>query len=94
MNFIKTELEGAYIIELKVWGDERGYFFEYFKKDEFEKHIGPIDFMQDNDSKSSYDVLRGLHLHKPPYTQAKLVRVIMGKVLDVIVDVRTDSSTF
>lgn len=94
MNFIKTELEGAYIIEPKVFGDSRGYFFESFKQEEFEKHIGPVNFIQDNESKSSYGVLRGLHLQKPPYTQAKLVRVISGEVLDVIVDVRTDSSTF
>lgn len=94
MNFIQTELEGAYIIEPTVWGDSRGYFFESFKQEEFEKHIGPVDFIQDNESKSSYGVLRGLHLQKPPYTQAKLVRVISGEVLDVIVDVRTDSSTY
>lgn len=94
MNFIKTELEGAYIIEPKVWGDSRGYFFETFKQEEFEKHIGPVNFVQDNESKSSYGVLRGLHLQKPPYTQAKIVRVITGEVLDVIVDVRTDSPTY
>jgi len=94
MNFIQTELEGAYIIEPKVFGDSRGYFFESFKQEEFEKHIGPVNFIQDNESKSSYGILRGLHLQKPPYTQAKLVRVISGEVLDVIVDVRIDSPTF
>lgn len=94
MNFIKTELEGAYIIEPKVFGDSRGYFFESFKQEEFDKHIGFVNFIQDNESKSSYGVLRGLHLQKPPYTQAKLVRVITGEVLDVIVDVRIDSPTF
>lgn len=94
MNFIKTEIEGAYIIEPKVWGDSRGYFFESYKIDEFEKHVGKVNFIQDNESKSSYGILRGLHLQRPPYTQAKLVRVITGEVLDVILDVRTDSPTF
>ena len=94
MNFIKLELEGAFIIEPKVWGVERGYFFESFKQEEFEKHIGTINFIQDNESKSSYGVLRGLHIQKPPYTQAKLVRVIIGEVLDLIVDIRKDSPTF
>lgn len=94
MNFIKTEFEGVVIIEPKVWGDSRGYFFESFKKDEFEREVGFVNFIQENESKSTYGVLRGLHLQKPPYTQSKLVRVVMGEVLDVIVDVRTDSPTF
>ena len=94
MNFIKTELEGVFIIEPKVFADERGYFLESYKQSEFEKYIGKIDFIQDNESKSSYGVLRGLHYQLPPYAQAKLVRVIKGRVLDVAVDTRKNSSTF
>ncbi|MCQ2975594.1 MAG: dTDP-4-dehydrorhamnose 3,5-epimerase [Bacteroidales bacterium] len=94
MNFIKLKIEGLFIIEPKVIGDERGYFCETFKKDLFEQNIGKINFVQENESMSSFGVLRGLHLQKPPYTQAKLVSVPLGKVLDVAVDVRTDSPTF
>ena len=94
MEFIKTEIEGVYIIEPKVFNDARGYFFEAWKKAEFEEHIGKVDFIQDNESKSSYGVLRGLHYQKGSYSQAKLVRVIKGKVLDVAVDLRKSSSTF
>lgn len=94
MEFKKTEIEGVYIIEPRVFNDSRGYFFEAWKKHEFEEHIGKVDFIQDNESKSSYGVLRGLHYQKGEYSQAKLVRVIKGKVLDVAVDIRRSSPTF
>ena len=83
MNFIKTAIDGVFIIEPKVFNDPRGYFFEAFKQEEFEKNIGNVNFVQDNESKSSYGVLRGLHYQKGEYSQAKLVRVIKGKVVDV-----------
>ncbi|MDR1005515.1 MAG: dTDP-4-dehydrorhamnose 3,5-epimerase [Bacteroidales bacterium] len=94
MNFIKTDIDGVYIIEPKVFEDERGYFFESFRHDEFQKHIGEVNFIQDNESRSSYGVLRGLHYQKLPFAQAKLVRVVHGRVLDVAVDIRKDSPTF
>lgn len=94
MNYIKTEIEGVYIIEPKVFNDARGYFFEAWKKEEFEAHVGKVDFIQENESRSSYGVLRGLHYQKGKYSQAKLVRVIRGKVLDVAVDLRKSSPTF
>lgn len=94
MNVIKTEIEGVVIIEPKVFGDERGYFFESFSQREFEEKVCKTVFVQDNESKSKYGVLRGLHFQKPPYAQAKLVRVIKGKVLDVAVDIREESPTF
>lgn len=94
MNFIKTDITEVVIIEPKVFGDHRGYFFESYNKNEFEKNIGKINFVQDNESKSSFGVLRGLHFQKPPYTQAKLVRCIKGKVLDVAVDIRKKSPTY
>lgn len=94
MEFKKTTIEGVYIIEPKVFNDARGYFFEAWKKEEFESHVGPVDFVQDNESKSSYGVLRGLHYQKGEFSQAKLVRVIKGKVLDVAVDLRKSSPTF
>ncbi len=94
MNFIETAIPGVFIIEPKVFSDTRGYFMESFKQAEFEKHIGKVQFIQDNESKSSYGVLRGLHYQLPPYTQAKLVRVIKGCVLDVAVDMRKSSPTF
>ena len=94
MEFKKTSIDGVYIIEPRVFNDSRGYFFEAWKKQEFEDHIGKIDFIQDNESKSSYGVLRGLHYQKGDYSQAKLVRVIKGKVLDVAVDIRKSSPTF
>ncbi len=94
MDYIKTELLGVYVIEPKVFTDARGYFFEAWKKDDFEKHVGKVDFIQDNESKSSYGVLRGLHYQKGEYSQAKLVRVIKGRVLDVAVDLRKSSPTF
>lgn len=94
MNVSKTEIEGVVIIEPKVFGDERGYFFESFSQREFEEKVCKTVFVQDNESKSKYGVLRGLHFQKPPYAQAKLVRVIKGKVLDVAVDIREESPTF
>lgn len=94
MNYISTAIEGVWIIEPKVFLDARGYFFEAFKKDEFERQIGKINFIQDNESMSSYGVLRGLHYQKGEFSQAKLVRVIKGKVFDVAVDIRRHSSTF
>ena len=94
MNYLTTDIEGVYILEPKVFEDARGYFFESWKKEDFEKHIGKVDFIQDNESKSSYGVLRGLHYQKGDYSQAKLVRVIRGTVVDVAVDIRRSSPTF
>ena len=94
MNYIQTEIPEVWILEPKVFNDSRGYFMETFKKEDFEKHIGKVDFIQDNESKSSFGVLRGLHFQKGEFSQAKLVRVITGKVLDVAVDIRKGSSTF
>ena len=94
MKFIKTKIPDLVIIEPIVQGDDRGYFFESFRKEEFEKEIGKINFVQENESKSSRGVLRGLHFQRPPFTQAKLVRAVLGEVLDVAVDIRTDSPTF
>lgn len=94
MEFKKTAIEGVYIIEPLVFNDSRGYFFEAWKKQEFEANIGPVEFIQDNESKSSYGVLRGLHYQKGEFSQAKLVRVIKGRVLDVAVDLRKSSPTF
>ncbi len=94
MNIITTEIEGLLILEPKVFGDERGYFFESFSQREFEEKVCKTVFVQDNESKSGYGVLRGLHFQKPPFEQAKLVRVVKGKVLDVAVDIREDSPTF
>ena len=94
MDYIKTEIEGVYIIEPKVFCDARGYFMEAWKQAEFNEHVGRVDFIQDNESKSSFGVLRGLHYQKGTLSQAKLVRVIKGKVLDVAVDIRQSSPTF
>ena len=94
MEFKRTQIEGVYIIEPRVFNDARGYFLEAWKKEEFEQHIGPVEFIQDNESKSSYGVLRGLHYQKGDFSQAKLVRVIKGRVLDVAVDIRPSSPTF
>ena len=94
MNFLKTEIEGLLIIEPKVYGDDRGYFFESFSKRDFAAAAGDVEFVQDNESRSAYGVIRGLHFQKPPHSQAKLVRVIKGRVLDVAVDLRPDSPTF
>jgi len=94
MKFTKTKIEGIIIIEPRVFEDERGYFLESYNEKEFEKAIGKVSFVQDNESKSSKGVLRGLHFQKPPYSQAKLVRCIEGEVLDVTVDIRDGSKTF
>lgn len=94
MNYIQTEIEGVWLIEPKVFCDDRGYFMEAFKKEEFEAHIGSVDFIQDNESKSTCGVLRGLHYQRGACSQAKLVRVIKGAVLDVAVDLRQSSPTF
>jgi dTDP-4-dehydrorhamnose 3,5-epimerase len=94
MIFKKTTIEGVYIIEPRVFNDARGYFFEAWKKEEFEEQIGKVEFIQDNESKSSRGVLRGLHYQKGAFSQAKLVRVIKGRVLDVAVDIRRSSPTF
>ena len=94
MEYIKTEIDGVWIIQPKVFNDARGYFFEAWKKEEFEQHVGQVDFIQDNESKSSYGVLRGLHYQKGDCSQAKLVRVIKGRVVDVAVDIRRNSPTF
>ena len=94
MEYEETSIKGAWILTPKVFNDNRGYFFEAWKKSDFEAHVGKVDFIQDNESKSSYGVLRGLHYQKGEYSQAKLVRVIKGKVLDVAVDLRKSSPTF
>lgn len=94
MEYLETSIKGVYIVEPRVFNDERGYFFEAFKKADFEQHVGKVDFVQDNESKSSKGVLRGLHYQKGGFSQAKLVRVIKGKVLDVAVDLRKSSDTF
>ncbi|MGB1042681.1 MAG: dTDP-4-dehydrorhamnose 3,5-epimerase [Tenacibaculum sp.] len=94
MIFTKTALPDVIIIEPKVFKDERGYFFESFNQAEFDKNIKEVTFVQDNESKSTKGVLRGLHFQTPPYAQAKLVRCIQGKVLDVAVDVRKNSPTY
>ncbi len=94
MEYIKTEIEGVYVIQPRVFIDARGYFMEAWKQTEFNEQIGCVDFMQDNESKSAFGVLRGLHYQKGELSQAKLVRVIKGKVLDVAVDIRKSSPTF
>ena len=95
MEYRESEIKGVWILDPKVFNDARGYFFEAWKKEDIESHIGKkVDFIQDNESKSSYGVLRGLHYQKGNFSQAKLVRVIKGKVLDVAVDIRKSSPTF
>lgn len=94
MEYIKTAIERVYVIEPKVFEDARGYFFEAWKQGEFVANIGKVDFVQDNESKSSFGVLRGLHYQRGEFSQAKLVRVISGRVLDVAVDLRRNSPTF
>ena len=94
MKFIKTEIPDVYIIEPSVFGDNRGYFLESFNLEKFEENVYPIKFVQDNESKSSKGVLRGLHFQKPPFDQAKLVRCIEGSVMDVAVDIRKGSLTY
>lgn len=95
MKIIETEIQGLFIIEPDVYGDSRGYFFESFSKKRFEEQTGiNVDFVQDNESRSAYGVVRGLHFQKPPHAQAKLVRVVSGRVLDVAVDLREGSPTY
>ena len=94
MDYKETYIKGVYIIEPRVFNDARGYFFEAWKKEEFEQHVGHVEFLQDNESKSGYGVLRGLHYQKGDMAQAKMVRVIKGRVLDVAVDLRRHSETF
>ena len=98
MDFIRLsddkEMIGPVIIAPKVFKDERGYFFESFNEKEFKEKIADVDFVQDNESKSSYGVLRGMHFQKPPYAQAKLVRVVKGAVVDAVIDIRKDSPNF
>ena len=94
MEYIDTPIKGVFVIEPRVFNDARGYFFEAFKQQEFDAHIGHVDFVQDNESMSSRGVLRGLHYQKGDCSQAKLVRVIKGRVLDVAVDIRRSSPTF
>ena len=94
MEVIKTSIEGVLILEPKVFGDHRGYFFESFSERDFNAQVREVKFVQDNESKSSYGVLRGLHFQKTPHAQSKLVRVVKGAVLDVAVDIRKGSPTF
>jgi dTDP-4-dehydrorhamnose 3,5-epimerase len=94
MQIIQTTIPEVIVFEPKVFGDERGWFFESFRQDIFEQHAGQRQFVQDNESFSRYGVVRGLHYQKPPFTQGKLVRVIQGEVLDVAVDIRKGSPTF
>ena len=94
MEIIKTDIEGLIIIKPQIFKDSRGYFFESFSQREFEEKVGQIRFVQDNESKSSFGVMRGLHFQKPPYSQSKLVRCVKGSVLDVAVDIRKGSPTY
>lgn len=94
MIFTEQKIKGVWVIEPKVFTDERGYFMEAYKQNLFEEHIGKVNFIQDNESKSTKGVLRGLHYQKGEHSQAKLVRVLKGKVLDVVVDIRKSSPTF
>ena len=94
MEVIKTNIEGLVIIEPRIFKDARGYFFESFSQKEFNEKVMPINFVQDNESMSSYGVMRGLHYQRMPYTQSKLVRCVKGCVLDVAVDIRKGSPTF
>ena len=94
MEVVKTNIKGLVIIELKVFGDARGYFFESYSQLEFNEKVQKINFVQDNESMSSYGVMRGLHFQEPPFTQSKLVRCVKGAVLDVAVDIRKGSPTY
>ena len=94
MEYLSTAIEGVYLIRPRVLCDARGYFMETFKQEEFDTNVYPVKFIQDNESMSSYGVLRGLHYQRGEYSQAKLVRVIKGRVLDVAVDMRRSSPTF
>lgn len=94
MEIIKTDIEGVLIIEPRIFRDSRGYFFESYNKKEFDEKVGPVDFVQDNESCSTRGVMRGLHFQRPPYSQAKLVRCVRGAVFDVAVDLRKGSPTY
>ncbi len=94
MEIVTTAIEGVVLLKPRIFGDERGYFFESYSQREFEKQVCRTVFVQDNESKSCYGVVRGLHFQKPPYAQSKLVRVVKGRVLDVAVDIRKGSPTF
>lgn len=94
MELEKTAIPGVFVIKPRIFGDDRGYFFESFNENEFTKAVDEIKFVQDNESKSRYGVVRGLHFQKPPFAQSKLVRVVVGKVLDIAVDIRKGSPTF
>jgi dTDP-4-dehydrorhamnose 3,5-epimerase len=94
MNITKTAIEGVVIIEPKLFNDSRGYFFESYNKKAFDEEVAKVDFVQDNESCSTRGVMRGLHFQLPPYTQAKLVRCVEGRVLDVALDLRKDSPTY
>ncbi|HOS47143.1 MAG TPA: dTDP-4-dehydrorhamnose 3,5-epimerase [Bacteroidia bacterium] len=94
MNITKFEIEGPLLIEPRVFGDERGYFFESFHSEKYKQAGIPLSFVQDNESKSSAGVLRGLHFQNPPFDQGKLVRVVKGKVIDIAVDIRKNSATY
>ena len=94
MEILKTAIEGLLVIKPRVFEDARGYFFESFSQREFEEKVGKVVFVQDNESMSSYGVMRGLHFQRPPYTQSKLVRCVKGTVLDVAVDIRKGSPTY
>ncbi|MDE7181090.1 MAG: dTDP-4-dehydrorhamnose 3,5-epimerase [Muribaculaceae bacterium] len=94
MNVIKTEIEGVVILEPRIFADARGYFFESYNKQTFDREVRPVDFVQDNESCSSRGVMRGLHFQRPPHAQAKLVRCVRGAVLDVAVDIRKGSPTY
>lgn len=94
MEVIKTDIDGVLIIEPKVFGDSRGYFFESWSQKDFDEQVWPVKFVQDNESMSTYGVMRGLHFQRPPFTQSKLVRCVKGAVLDVAVDIRKGSPTY
>jgi dTDP-4-dehydrorhamnose 3,5-epimerase len=94
MEVIKTEIEGVVIIEPRIFRDERGYFFESFSQREFNEKVRPVNFVQDNESMSSFGVMRGLHFQRPPFAQSKLIRCVKGSVLDVAVDIRKGSPTY
>lgn len=94
MEVIKTEIEGPMVLKPRIFKDARGYFYESYNKEEFDRLVEPVDFVQDNQSMSTFGVMRGLHFQRPPHAQAKLVRCIKGKVLDVAVDIRKDSPTY
>lgn len=94
MRVINTDIEGVVIIEPEVFGDSRGYFLESFSERDFHKHVAPVKFVQDNESRSRYGVVRGLHYQREPYAQSKLVRCVVGRVLDVAVDIREGSPTY